>query len=311
MEEEFDLESLFRGPPLRRHSGSQDGGVEEFFSFDTQEGGIDAEIKPSGVTLEEGHPCLPTAADVKDLHISANYLAALPYRADPRKYDRDAMAARLRDFKVIVTRDDRMPVLEAKAALDRLRERARVYEEENAVEAAARHDAALWFCHTVNGASTLNPGRSTFGATDTLGGFSYGDVMRQLGPDARRFFRAYADDITEVNRKVLADLDLNDPASVENYGWLLEVAATRGISKYPYLAHDSADACLYLNTSERAAVIASKKYVTARVHRDAPELPTYRVPQRRTEERTAQVRVPVDDVPSGPRGWRGRIYRPG
>jgi len=82
-----------------------------------------------------------------------------------------------------------------------------------------------------------------------------------LGVDQRRFFRAYADDIAEVNREVLDAYDPYDAVAAEKAAQVHQVAVERGLQKFPHLAHDSSDACLGLSYDERLAVIASKRVV--------------------------------------------------
>jgi len=65
----------------------------------------------------------------------------------------------------------------------------------------------------------------------------------------------------KVNRSVLDSYNPYDPVSVEQHGWLLQVAYDRGLQRHPELAHDSADACLKLTPAERVAVAASKRDV--------------------------------------------------
>lgn len=168
----------------------------------------------------------------------------------------------LNDVKVVVSRDDRMPSGEAARTLDLVQAR---FGAVGSAQIRERFTAALWLCHTVNGSSTLMPGRSTFSVPDLVGQIDYGDVIKLLGVNARRFFRSYADDIADVNRRTLSAHDPGDPVAVENWSWIMGVAATRGLARYPYLAHDSADACLHLNLAERAALAASKVAVLSAV----------------------------------------------
>jgi hypothetical protein len=118
----------------------------------------------------------------------------------------------------------------------------------------------LFFSHTVNSGSTLQPGTARM-TINNGSVFDFGEVVRILGVQMRRFFRTYADHITEVNQSVLDSYNPYDPVSVEQYGWLLQVAFERGLQRFPHLAHDSADACLKLIPAERAALAMSKRDV--------------------------------------------------
>jgi len=186
-------------------------------------------------------------------------------RFDSRKYRYEDVGLGSYDIKFSVTRDDRMPVDQACGQLEYIREKCGIRRGVDPPEVVASFDAGLWFCHTVNGASRLNPGRSNFCVPGMTQSFDYLDILSMLGTDARRFFRTYADDIADVNRKVLADYDPYNDVSTEKWSWLMDVAAGRGLVRYPYLAHDSADACLHLTLPERAALAASKVEVLSKV----------------------------------------------
>jgi len=85
------------------------------------------------------------------------------------------------------------------------------------------------------------------------------EVDRVLGVDKRRFYRAFADVTVEVNKEVLASYDPYNPVSSEMYGWLQQAASDRGLHKYPYLAHDTADSATKLSAHERVALTVSKE----------------------------------------------------
>jgi len=119
-------------------------------------------------------------------------------------------------------------------------------------------DKALWWQHTINGASQLQPGRGQLVADGQE--FDVQMIIDKLGLDARRFFRAFADDIAALNQEVLASYDAYDVESVERVGILRTLATARGLSKYPHLVHDSADACTEMSQEERNAVLGSKRY---------------------------------------------------
>jgi len=120
-------------------------------------------------------------------------------------------------------------------------------------------DKALFFEHTVNGASLLQPGRGVLSVGDSE--FELAIVKTALGVDQRRFFRAFADEISAVNREVLDAYDPHDPVAAERHGQVMQVAVERGLQKYPYLAHDSSDAGLSLSVEERIALMQSKRVV--------------------------------------------------
>jgi len=118
---------------------------------------------------------------------------------------------------------------------------------------------ALFFSHTLNGGSILQPGRGIIRVDGVEFDLTVVNVI--LGVEARRFYRAYADEIAEVNERVIQEVDPLDPVSMEMYGQLMQVAHERGLQKYPKFAHDSADACVHMTLEERRAVLASKRLV--------------------------------------------------
>jgi hypothetical protein len=181
-----------------------------------------------------------------------------PVPPDPRLFKYDTIRARMANIPFSVTRDDRMPAEEAGEMLDQIHQRFGVRRNIHADLRA--FDNALFFSHTVNSGSTLQPGMARMIVNkDSV--FDFGEIVRILGTHMRRFFRAYADHITEVNRTVLDSYNPYEPVSVEQHGWLMQVAFDRGLHRFPYLAHDSADACLKLNPAERVALAASKREV--------------------------------------------------
>lgn len=188
----------------------------------------------------------------------------LPLR-DPRKFRYDIVAARTRaTINFSVSKTDRLDAVAAGAMLHRIHEAVGIDREVE--ERILAFDKALFFEHTINGASVLQPDRGVIDIGDRLIDLSL--VMAVLGNDARRFFRAYADDVAAVNREVLAEVSQGDYIAAEKRGQLLQVAFERGLEKFPYLAHDSADACLLLNNEERNALAASKRLVLTNVVSD-------------------------------------------
>jgi len=181
-----------------------------------------------------------------------------PVQPDSRLFKYDVFRARMTNVPFAVTRDDRMPAEEAGEMLDRIHLRFGIGRD--AESDLRAFDNALFFSHTVNSGSTLQPGTARMMINkDSV--FDFGEVVRMLGVHMRRFFRAYADHITEVNRSVLDSYNPYDPVSVEQHGWLLQVAYDRGLQRYPHLAHDSADACLKLTPAERSILAVSKRDV--------------------------------------------------
>ena len=135
----------------------------------------------------------------------------------------------------------------------------------------AAFDRALFFEHTINGASLLQPGRGVLYVGESE--FDLGPIKSVLGAEQRRFFRAFADDIAANNRFVLDAYDPYNPVACERYGQIMQVAVERGLQKYPYLAHDSSDAGLRLSVEERMALINSKRVVLESTVNNADKLP--------------------------------------
>lgn len=210
----------------------------------------------------------------KGVYRSDGKAAALKGRSvvgyDPRKFSYDVVRGKRDALPFSASKDDRMSATEAGDMLDRLH---RVFGIENETEGVLRgFDRGLFFCHTVNGGSTLAPGRSTFSVLGVTESFSFAKVRDVLGVDQRRFFRAFADEITEVNKSVCREYDPYDVVKAEHWGWLQQVAHDRGLHRYPYLSHDSADACLLLSPPERVALAASKVLVIASTANSADRL---------------------------------------
>lgn len=193
-----------------------------------------------------------------------------PVAPDRRKFRYDVLRGKGEGVGFEATKDDRMSAEEAGEMLHRIHQRLGVDRELEGVLRA--FDAGMFFCHTVNGGSTLAPGRAKFRVPGVSTDFDFGMIRDLLGVDQRRFFRAFADDIAEVNKAVLRSYDPYDPVSVEHRGWLMQVASERVLSRYPHLAHDSADACLSLSPSERAALAASKVQVISTSNNAADRL---------------------------------------
>jgi len=137
---------------------------------------------------------------------------------------------------------------------------------------------AMQLCFALNSASTLMPGRATFSIsvpgqpTSTFNLFQ--DVVKVLGADTRRYFRAYADETRTVmenlRRAYIAGPLGSDDIAVDAYEdivdqWnaALRVAVSRGLSRVPHLIHDSAENCSGLSATEIAFLSASKASIFA------------------------------------------------
>jgi len=187
---------------------------------------------------------------------------------DPRKFRYDVLRGKASKVQFTVDREDRMSADEAGSRLHQLHEIFGVQSEEDGFLKA--FDDAMFFCHTLNSASVLTPGRSNFIVAGQA--FQYRIVIDKLGVDLRRFFRAFADDVRDVNQLVIDEYDPYDAVKAERYGWLMQVAQEKGLQRHPQLAHDSSDACVRINMTERAAVINSKREVLANVFNSADRM---------------------------------------
>jgi len=177
---------------------------------------------------------------------------------DPRKFDYAESGRPIGTFTA--TREDRLSVGEACAALALVHKR---FVEGESEEHWKTFDSALFLCHALNSGSILNTGRANleYVIEGKKWTHSYREVLNVLALDVRRFFRAYADDVRVVIKKVLASYDPYDFEAVELVGQLQQIAADRGLSRFPDLVFDAADACLLLTPTERAAVRRSKALV--------------------------------------------------
>jgi len=194
---------------------------------------------------------------VREMEAAASAFGRGPVPYDRRKYKYDMYRAQATNVAFAVTRDDRMSAEEAGNELHKIHLMFGIATEEEHLLRA--FDNALFFAHTVNSGSMLQPGRSKVYVQGNQ--FDMMMVITALGGNNRRFFRAYADDIAQVNKAVLAEYDPYDHVKAEHHGWLMQVALERGLQKFPYLAHDSADACVNINIAERIALSNSKRYV--------------------------------------------------
>lgn len=192
-----------------------------------------------------------------------------PVPVDSRKfrYDRNRAQA-LPRLAFGATKADRMDADEAGDMLHRIHKMYDIDCESEDVIAA--FDKALFFEHTINGASLMQPGRGLLTVGKST--FELASVKQVLGVEQRRFFRAFADEVADLNREVIASYDAYDPTTVEKHGQLMQVAIERGLQKFPYLAHDSSDAGVRVTVEERVALAASKRLVLPSVVNNADKL---------------------------------------
>jgi len=193
-----------------------------------------------------------------------------PVPVDTRKFRYDVVRGKASRMEFSVDREDRMSADEAGMRLHQLHVIFGVQAEEDGFLKA--FDDAMFFCHTLNSASVLTPGRSNFIVAGQS--FPYRVVIDKLGVDLRRFFRAFADDVKDVNQLVIDQYDPYDAVKAERHGWLMQVAQEKGLQRHPHLAHDSSDACVRINMTERAAVINSKREVLTNVFNSADRMMT-------------------------------------
>jgi len=181
-----------------------------------------------------------------------------PAGIDGRKFKFDLIRAKTQPaLSYSVTKVDRLDADVAGELLNRIFETFGIHNEDETRMYAFMN--ALFFQHTLNGGSVLQPGRGALRVEGVE--FDIAAVNVVLGVEARRFYRAYADEIAEANELVIQNVDPMDPVSMEKYGQLMQVAQERHLQKYPKYAHDSADACLHMTLEERRAVISSKRLV--------------------------------------------------
>jgi len=155
---------------------------------------------------------------------------------------------------------------------------------------------AMFLAHTKNSASILMPGRAEFWI-ETRGQpkrvYNYfTDVVLPLGDNVRRFFRAYADEVRAVNRRVLAQAALGlDLDMVEHGKHIRQVAASRGLHRHPDLCHDTSDHCTSLSVTEFDTIRASSAGIFASQENGADMVRLYR-------EKLAQAPLPSKVTPA-------------
>lgn len=180
-----------------------------------------------------------------------------PVPVDKRKFRYDVYRGiTMGPLSFNATKADTLDASEAGDLLHRVHEHFGIAAEaENRI---AAFDNALWYEHTINGASQLQPGRGSLFVDGVA--FDIEPIKRILGKDMRRFFRAFADEVVDNNRRILSDYDEYDHEAREKAVRVNAVAAKRGLSKFPFLAADSSEAALSLSHEERSAVLVAKPF---------------------------------------------------
>jgi hypothetical protein len=131
----------------------------------------------------------------------------------------------------------------------------------------------MCLCLALNSSSVRMPDRAVF----TVAGVSYNlfeVVVSVTGNDTRRFFRAYADETRSVLRQLRArartapENDTDEALDAwefdkEQWNYVEQVAAKRGLSRTPLLIHDSASACSGLTHGDRVYLDASVRTIFA------------------------------------------------
>jgi len=218
---------------------------------------------------ERSSPGVPASGLTRDVPAVVGGFGRGPVAPDLRKFRYDVNRARTRPAMAFgASRADRMDTVQAGDLLHRIHVVYGIDREPE--ERIAAFDKALFWEHTVNGASLMQPGRGFLFAGEAS--FDLSVVKTLLGVDQRRFFRAFSDEIADVNREVVASFDPYDAAAAEKHGQLMQVAVERGLQKYPHLSHDSSDAGARLSVEERVAVIASKRLVLPSATNNADKL---------------------------------------
>jgi len=262
---------------------SDDSRSEAGDMFQSSSGNVQNVLTGMSSTVPRNAQGVGAAGQVRRQPQVARVVGRGPVPVDKRKFRYDTTRAlTMPKLGFGASRADRMDAEDAGAMLDRLHQMVGIDRDTEDVIAA--FDKALFFEHTVNGASLLQPGRGVLRVGESL--FEIAGIKTMLGVDQRRFFRAFADDIVIVNREVLSAYDAHDPVAVEKHGQIMQVAIERGLQKYPYLAHDSSDAGVRLSVEERAALVVSKRTVLESVVNRA-DAPVRRVDEARVAGKAA------------------------
>jgi len=238
---------------------ASDIGAQEFFrgpAAAQAQGFGSAAAEPSAQPAQAGRGSRPV---VMGEEATAGGWGRGPTPVDPRKFRYDRTRAMgMQPVGFSVTKADRLDAQEAGDVLHRIHVELGMDREDESRIAA--FDAALWWQHTINGASILQDHRGAL-SVDGME-FDISACLKMIGESQlRRFFRAYADEIAEVNRDVIRGYSPYDFVAAEKYGQLMQIAAARGLHKYPELAFDAADACSNISLDARRALQTSKSIV--------------------------------------------------
>jgi len=187
--------------------------------------------------------------------------------ADLDLFPFDYVIGRKSRHSISVDKEDRMSPEDAKAKLHSVFAMYGIEGEPHEYLYSFTH--SMLVTHALNGASLVGPGRAKFFVDKE--DYSYGDVQRFLGPDFRRFFRAFADETAKAILRVLQTFDPGDSKTVRLCGQIRSVAVNRKLIQFPYLIHDSADACYRISNAEMVAVARSKQFVLNTGNVDAIE----------------------------------------
>jgi len=235
------------------------------------EAAVAATPRPGGARAPgaQRSPPVPAAGVTRAAPTMARVVGRGPVPVDSRKYRYDRNRAQtMAALSFGATCADRMDAAEAGDILQRIHKTYGIDRETEDVIAA--FDKALWLEHALNGASLMQPGRGFLRVGSST--FELHIVKQVLGADQRRFFRAYADDVADVLREVIGSYDPYDPEAAEKYGQIQQRAVERGMQKYPWLIHDSADAGVRISVEERVALIASKCLILPNAVNNADKL---------------------------------------
>lgn len=192
-----------------------------------------------------------------------------------------------------------MPAKDASAMVSALIRRCGAVGQVESVQLALVN--AILLSHAKNSGSVIQPSRAVFKVNGGRELNFYEDVITVLGDDARRFFRAFADQTREVVRERITGYRAGDTNYDEDYRDIMMVAKQRGLDRYPDLIADSSEACSNLTRVESDAIGASKMSILSRTDNMADLVRNYRV-------KTASPSVPKAHDYAGPAGVQGPDY---
>lgn len=150
---------------------------------------------------------------------------------------------------------------------------------------------AMLLCHAKNSASQVQPGRARFWIEGGPKIHFFEVVVNHLGDDTRRFFRAYASAQRAVIRRILDRYKAGNESYAEDYRDIMWVAHDRGLTRYPDLIGDGADACFDLTLPERNALSMAKATIFANTQNVVDLVQMHRVnkPQPRVHNYDSSV----------------------